>query len=146
MRTQAKGARDGRRTAVRQGEDRPREPIAQKALTNVLGAYQQSQDKTDQELNIMQENQWLQGEHHHEIKQELQALKTTMVSISEVLGDMPNIMRDYTAHHRAPSTSQCTDQPSTSATASGQEDLQQGPQNTSTPPPEDDELPRKWSL
>ncbi|KAJ1101402.1 hypothetical protein NDU88_006470 [Pleurodeles waltl] len=36
--------REAGRTAVRQGEDRPREPTLQEALTNILEAYQHSQE------------------------------------------------------------------------------------------------------
>ncbi|KAJ1188798.1 hypothetical protein NDU88_005555 [Pleurodeles waltl] len=144
--TQAQEARDDRRRAVHQGEDRPREPTAQEALTNVLGTYHQSQNKMRQVINIMQENHWLQGEHHQEIRQELQTLNTTMASIARLLGDMANIMRDYSSHKRAPSSSQCADQPSTSAAASGQEGLPQDPQATSTPSPAEGEPPHKQSL
>ncbi|KAJ1114154.1 hypothetical protein NDU88_002393 [Pleurodeles waltl] len=144
--TQAQGARDGRRTAVRQEEDRPREPTVQEALANVLEAYQQSQDKMGQILNIMQENQWLQEVHHQEIRKDLQALNTTMVSIAGVLADMANIMRDYTTHQRSPSISQSTEQPSTYSAASGQEALPEDPQATNTPPPAEGEPPRKRSL
>ncbi|KAJ1135940.1 hypothetical protein NDU88_002369 [Pleurodeles waltl] len=143
--TQAPEARDGRRTAVCQGEYRSREPTAQEALTNVLGAYKKSQNMMGQVINIMQENQRLQGD-HQEIKQELLSLNTTMLSFAGVLGDMANSMRYYMAHQRAPSTSQCTDQSSTYATASGQEALPQDSQATSTPPPAEGEPSRKWSL
>ncbi|KAJ1165511.1 hypothetical protein NDU88_005938 [Pleurodeles waltl] len=66
-------------------------------------------DKMGQVIDIMQENQRLQEEHHQEIKKELQALNTIMISIAGVLDDMANIMREYTSHQRAPSTSQSTD-------------------------------------
>ncbi|KAJ1211270.1 hypothetical protein NDU88_006631 [Pleurodeles waltl] len=94
----------------------------------------------------MQEKQWLQEEHHQEIKKELQALNFTMVSITGLLGDMANIMRDYTSHQWALSTSQSTDQPSTFAAASGEEALAQDPQTTSTSLPAEGEPPRKRSL
>ncbi|KAJ1192237.1 hypothetical protein NDU88_001549 [Pleurodeles waltl] len=99
-----------------------------------------------QSRNNMQENQWLQEVHHQEIRKDLQALSTTMVSIEGVLADMANIMREYIAHQRAPSTSQSTEQPTTSAAASGQEALPQDPQATSTPPPAESEPLRKQSL
>ncbi|KAJ1122732.1 hypothetical protein NDU88_001217 [Pleurodeles waltl] len=140
------GDRDTRRTTVCQGEDRTREPTVQEALTNVLGAYQQSQDKMSQILNNMQENQRLQEIHHQETRKDLQALNTTMVSIAGVLADMANIIKQYTAHQRAPSTSQSTEQPTTSAAASGQEALPQDPQATSTPSPAEGGPLRKHSL
>ncbi|KAJ1179155.1 hypothetical protein NDU88_004391 [Pleurodeles waltl] len=141
--TQAQGDRDTWRTAMHQGEDRPREPTVQEALTNVLGAYQESQDKMGQMLNITQENQLLPEEHPLEIRRDLQALNTTIVSKAGLLGDMANIMRDYTAHQRAPSTSHSTEQPSTSAAATGQVALPQDPRATSTPSPAEGEPPRK---
>ncbi|KAJ1141387.1 hypothetical protein NDU88_007720 [Pleurodeles waltl] len=55
--TQTQEDRDSERTAVRQGEDRLRELTVLEELTNVLGAYQQSQDKMGQILDTMQENQ-----------------------------------------------------------------------------------------
>ncbi|KAJ1129367.1 hypothetical protein NDU88_007738 [Pleurodeles waltl] len=73
---------DTGRTAVHQGEDRPRDPTLQEALTNVLGAYQQSQDTMGQILNNMQENKQLQEKHHQEIREDLQALNTTIISIA----------------------------------------------------------------
>ncbi|KAJ1140090.1 hypothetical protein NDU88_006450 [Pleurodeles waltl] len=144
--TGAQGNRDTGRTAVHQGEDRPREPTLQEPLTNVLGAYQQSQDMMSQILNNMQENKRLQEERHQEIREHLQALNTTMNSIAGVLADMANIMREWTAQQRAPPTSQSIDQPSTYATVSGQEAPPQDPQATSTPPPAEGEPPHKRSL
>ncbi|KAJ1153846.1 hypothetical protein NDU88_006604 [Pleurodeles waltl] len=94
----------------------------------------------------MQENQRLHEEHQQEIKKELQALNTTMVSIARFLGDMAKTMREYTLHQQAPSTSQSTDQPSTSAEDSRQEALPQDPQATSIPPHAEGEPPRKRSL
>ncbi|KAJ1151617.1 hypothetical protein NDU88_004397 [Pleurodeles waltl] len=124
----------------------PREPTAQEALTNILGAYQQSQDNMGQTLNIMQEIQRLQEDHHQEIRKDLQALDTTIVSIVGVQGDIANIMRGYTAYQRAPSTSQSTEQLSTSSAATGPVALPQDPQATSTPPPAEGEAPCKRSL
>ncbi|KAJ1175521.1 hypothetical protein NDU88_000809 [Pleurodeles waltl] len=144
--TEAQGNVDTRRTTVQQGEDRPREPTLPEALTIALGAYQQSQNKMCQILTNMQENKQLQEEHHLEIREALQALNTTMVSIAVVLADMGNIMREWTAHQWALTTSQSTDQPSTSAAASGHEALPQDPQATSTPPPAEGEPPSKGSL
>ncbi|KAJ1213959.1 hypothetical protein NDU88_001588 [Pleurodeles waltl] len=83
----------------------PREPTFQEELTNVLRAYQQSQDRMGQILNNMHENKQLQEEHHQEIREILQALNTTMISVAGVQADMTNIMREFTAHQRAPTTS-----------------------------------------
>ncbi|KAJ1215482.1 hypothetical protein NDU88_003090 [Pleurodeles waltl] len=48
--TEAQGNRETGRTAVRQGEDRPREPTLYEALTNILGAYHHSQETMGQIL------------------------------------------------------------------------------------------------
>ncbi|KAJ1214114.1 hypothetical protein NDU88_001741 [Pleurodeles waltl] len=107
------------------GEDRPRKLTLQEALTNVLGAYQQSQDTIGKILDNMHENKRLQEEHQQEIREDLQALNTTVISIAGVMADMANIMREWSAHQRAPTTRQSTDQPSTSAASSGQEAVPQ---------------------
>ncbi|KAJ1083078.1 hypothetical protein NDU88_003238 [Pleurodeles waltl] len=125
--TEAQGISDTVKTAVHQGEDRPGEPTFQEALTNVPGAYQRSQDKMVQSLTNMQENKQLQDVHHQEIREDLQARNTTMVSIAGVLVDRANIMSEWTAHQQAPTISQSTDQPTTSAAASEQEALPQDP-------------------
>ncbi|KAJ1100554.1 hypothetical protein NDU88_005636 [Pleurodeles waltl] len=75
--TQAQGDKDTEDSCA-PGGGQPRESTVQVALTNVLGAYQQSQDKVGQMLNIMQENQRLQEEHHQQIREDLLALNTTM--------------------------------------------------------------------
>ncbi|KAJ1217700.1 hypothetical protein NDU88_005291 [Pleurodeles waltl] len=119
--TEPQANRDTGRTAVCQGEDRPREPTLQEALSEILGAYQHSQDTMDQILNNLQENRQLQEGQYQGIREDLQAINTTLISISGVLADMANIMREATAHQWAPSTSQSSKQPSTIAAASGQE-------------------------
>ncbi|KAJ1205880.1 hypothetical protein NDU88_001305 [Pleurodeles waltl] len=111
----------------------------QEALTNVLGTYQQSQDTMGQILNNMQENKRIAEEHHQEIREDLQALNPTMISLAGVLTDMANIMKEWTVQQRAPTTSQSIDQPTISAAASGQEDPPQDPHATSTPPPAEGE-------
>ncbi|KAJ1152345.1 hypothetical protein NDU88_005120 [Pleurodeles waltl] len=55
--TEAQDNREAGRTAVRQGEDRPREPTLHKALTNILGAYHHSQETMGQILAKLQETQ-----------------------------------------------------------------------------------------
>ncbi|KAJ1206627.1 hypothetical protein NDU88_002029 [Pleurodeles waltl] len=116
--TEAQTNRDNGRTDVCQGEDRTREPTLQEALTEILGAYQHSQDTMGRILDNVQENRWL---HYQGIREDLQAINNTLISIAGVLVDMANIMREATAHQRTPATSQSIDQPSTSAAASGQE-------------------------
>ncbi|KAJ1110014.1 hypothetical protein NDU88_007369 [Pleurodeles waltl] len=110
------------------------------------GAYQQSQDTMGQVITILQENQWLQGVHHREGIQQLQGLNANMASIAGVLGDMANTMHEKRAHQQAPSTSQSTHEPTTSAAASGQEDLPHHSLATSFPPSAEGEPPHKHFL
>ncbi|KAJ1106789.1 hypothetical protein NDU88_004187 [Pleurodeles waltl] len=119
--TEAQDNREAGRTAVHQGEDRPREPTLQEALTEILGAYQHSQDTLGQILDNVQENTRLQEGQYQGIREDLMAINTTLVSIGGVLADMANLMREAVSHQWAPATSQTTEQPSTSAAASGQE-------------------------
>ncbi|KAJ1209502.1 hypothetical protein NDU88_004880 [Pleurodeles waltl] len=123
-----------------------REPTLQEALSEILGAYQHSQDTMGQILDILQENRWLQEGQYQGIREDLQALNPTLISIAGVLADMADIMREATAHQRAPTTSQSIDQPSTFAAASEQDAPPQDPQATSTPPPAEGEPPRKRSM
>ncbi|KAJ1111913.1 hypothetical protein NDU88_000185 [Pleurodeles waltl] len=122
------------------------EPTAQVALTNVLGVYEQTQDRMGHVITTMRENQRLQAVHHQEVMQHLQSLNANMASLVGVLCDMANTMWDNRAHQRPTSTHQYTQQPSTPSAASGQEDLPQDPQATSTPPTAEGEPPRKRYL
>ncbi|KAJ1113718.1 hypothetical protein NDU88_001960 [Pleurodeles waltl] len=58
--TEAQDNRETGRSAVRQWEDRPREPTLQEALTKILGAYQYSQDMLGHDPDNVQENRRLQ--------------------------------------------------------------------------------------
>ncbi|KAJ1093479.1 hypothetical protein NDU88_006579 [Pleurodeles waltl] len=118
--TEAQDNREAGRTAVCQGEDRPRKPTLQEALTEILEVYQYYQDTLGQILDNMQENRRLQEGQYQRIREDLQAINTTLVSIAGVLADMANIMREAVSHQWAPATSQTTEQPSTSAATSGQ--------------------------
>ncbi|KAJ1145743.1 hypothetical protein NDU88_012027 [Pleurodeles waltl] len=138
--TEAQDNREAGRTAVRQGEDRPREPTLQEALTNILGAYHHSQETMGQILDKLQETQQLQEEQYLEIRKDLKD-NTTLVTIAGLLADMANTMRETVAYQRAPDTIQTNEQPSTSAAASGQEAPQQDQQATSTPPPAEGKHP-----
>ncbi|KAJ1190850.1 hypothetical protein NDU88_000169 [Pleurodeles waltl] len=119
--TEAQDNREAGRTAVRQGENRPREPTLPKALTNILGAYHHSQETMGQILDKLQETKRLQEGQYLGIREDLKDINTTLVSIAGVLADMANTMREAVAHHRAPNKSQTDEQPSTSAAANGQE-------------------------
>ncbi|KAJ1110436.1 hypothetical protein NDU88_007787 [Pleurodeles waltl] len=87
-----------------------------------------------------------QEEHHLGIREDLKSINTTLVTIAGVLADMATTMRDTVAHKRAPDTSLNDEQPSTSASASGQEVPPQEQQVTSTPPHAEGEPACKWSL
>ncbi|KAJ1130869.1 hypothetical protein NDU88_009214 [Pleurodeles waltl] len=119
--TEAQDNREVGRTAVRQGEDRAREPTLHEALTNILEAYHHSQETMGQILDKLQETQWLQEGQYLGIREDLKDIHTTLVTIAGVLSYMANTMREAVAHHRAPDTSHTDEQPSTSAAASGQE-------------------------
>ncbi|KAJ1137627.1 hypothetical protein NDU88_004025 [Pleurodeles waltl] len=58
--TEAQDNREAGMTAVCQGEDMPRDPTLQEALTEILGAYQHSHDTLGQIPDNVQENRWLQ--------------------------------------------------------------------------------------
>ncbi|KAJ1192698.1 hypothetical protein NDU88_002004 [Pleurodeles waltl] len=142
--TEAQDNREAGRTAVQQGEDRPREPTLQEALTNILGAYHHSQETMGQILDKVQETQRLQKGQYLGIREDLKDIHSTLVTIAGELADMANTMREAFEHHRAPDTSH-TDALHSAAT-SGQEAPPQDQQATSTPPPEEGEPPRKRFL
>ncbi|KAJ1134287.1 hypothetical protein NDU88_000740 [Pleurodeles waltl] len=144
--TEAHDNREDGRTAVRQGEDRPREPTLHKALSNIMGAYHHSQETMGTVLGKFQETQRLQEEQYLGIMEDLKSINTTLVTMAGVLADLVNTIRDTVAHQRAPDTSLDDEQPSPSAGASGQEAPPQERQATSTPPPADGEPPYKRSL
>ncbi|KAJ1191972.1 hypothetical protein NDU88_001285 [Pleurodeles waltl] len=135
-----------RRTAVRQWEDRPREPTLHEALSKIMGAYHHSQETMGTVLAKFQETQRLQEEQYLGIRQVLKSINTTLVTIAGVPADMANTMRETVAYHGAPDTSPTAEQPSTSTGTNVQEVLPQDQQATSTPPPAEGEPPRKWSL
>ncbi|KAJ1153685.1 hypothetical protein NDU88_006443 [Pleurodeles waltl] len=145
FRGQRPGTRGTGRAAVRQGEDRPREPTLQEALSNIMGAYHQSQEMMAAVLAEFQETHRLQEEQYLGFREELKAINCTLGTIVGVLKELVNTWRDTVAQEGAPDTSLDDELPTTSAGASGQE---APPQNhhTSTPPPADGEPPRKRSL
>ncbi|KAJ1171266.1 hypothetical protein NDU88_003131 [Pleurodeles waltl] len=144
--TEAQDNREAGRTAVRQGEDRPREPTLQEALTNILGAHHHSQETMGQILAKLQETQRLQERQYLGIRDDLKHFYTILVTIAGVLADMVETMGEAVAQQLAPQTSQNDEQPSTSTGASGQEAPPQEQQATSTPPPAEGEPPCKRSL
>ncbi|KAJ1157750.1 hypothetical protein NDU88_010450 [Pleurodeles waltl] len=133
------------RTAVRQGEDRPREPTLNEALSNIMGAYHHSQETMATVLAKFQVTQRLQEEQYLGIREELKSINTTLVTIVGVLKDLVNTRRDTVAQQGAPDTSLDDELPTTSAGASGQEAPPQD-HDTSTPPPAEGKPPRKRSL
>ncbi|KAJ1190391.1 hypothetical protein NDU88_007129 [Pleurodeles waltl] len=143
--TEAQDNRGDERTAVRQGEDRPREPTLHDALSNIMGAFHHSQETMGTVLAKFQETQLLQEEHYLVIREDLKSINTTLVTIARVLADLVNTRRDTVTHQRAPDTSLGDEQPSTSAGTSGQEAAPQEQHATSTPPLADGEPSHKWS-
>ncbi|KAJ1194680.1 hypothetical protein NDU88_003966 [Pleurodeles waltl] len=131
--TEAQDNRGTGRTAVRQGEDRPREPTLHEALSNIMGAYHHSQETMATVMAKFQETQRLQEEHYLGIREELKSINTTLVIIVGVLKDLVDTRRDTVAQQGALDTSLDNEQPTTSAGTSGQEALPQD-HDTSTPP------------
>ncbi|KAJ1098768.1 hypothetical protein NDU88_003875 [Pleurodeles waltl] len=144
--TEEQDNRETGRTAVRQGEDRPREPTLHEALSNIMGVYHHSQETMAMVEAVFQEAQRLQEEHYPGIREDLKSINTTLVTTAGVLADHVNTRRDTVAQQGDPDTSLDDEQPSTSAGTSGQEAPPQEQQDTSTSPPADGEPPRKWSL
>ncbi|KAJ1202471.1 hypothetical protein NDU88_006271 [Pleurodeles waltl] len=98
-----------------------------------MGAYHHSQEIMGMVLAKFQEIQRLQEEQYLGIREDLKFINTTLVTITGVLANMANTMRDTVALQRAPDTSMNDEHPSTGA--SGQEVPPQGKQATSAPPP-----------
>ncbi|KAJ1174138.1 hypothetical protein NDU88_005961 [Pleurodeles waltl] len=109
--TEAQDNRETGRTPVRQGEDRPREPTLQEALTNILGAHHHSQETMGQILAKFQETQRLQEGQYLGIREDLKNLYTILITIAGVLADMGKTMRETVAHQRAPDTSHTEEHP-----------------------------------
>ncbi|KAJ1197622.1 hypothetical protein NDU88_001478 [Pleurodeles waltl] len=97
-------------------------------------------------LDNVQENRRLQEGQYQGIREDLQAINSTLISIAGLVADMANSMREAVSQQQAPAISQSSEQPSISAAASGQEAPPQDQQATSTPPPTEGEPPRKRSL
>ncbi|KAJ1082898.1 hypothetical protein NDU88_003059 [Pleurodeles waltl] len=96
--TEARDNRETGRTAVRQGEDRPREPTLHEALSNIMGAYHHSQETKGMVLAKFQETQRMQEEHYLGIREDLKSINTTLVTIAGVVADLANTIRDTVAH------------------------------------------------
>ncbi|KAJ1100903.1 hypothetical protein NDU88_005978 [Pleurodeles waltl] len=143
--TEAQGNRGTWRAAVRQGEDRPREPTLHEALSNIMGAYHHSQETMAMVLAKFQETNWLQEEQYLGFREELKSINSTLGTIIGVLKEVLNTRRDTVAQQGALDTSLDDELPTTSTGASGQEALPQD-HHTSTPPPADGEPPHKRFL
>ncbi|KAJ1140159.1 hypothetical protein NDU88_006519 [Pleurodeles waltl] len=132
--TEAQDKREAGMTAVRQGEDRPREPPLHKALSNILGADHHSQETMGQILVKLQETLRLQEGSYLGIRDDLTKIYTILITIARLLADIGKTMREAVEQQCAPDTSHTEEQPSTSAGASGQEAPPQDQQATSTHP------------
>ncbi|KAJ1110274.1 hypothetical protein NDU88_007629 [Pleurodeles waltl] len=103
--TEAQENRGTGRTAVRQGEDRPREPTLHEALSNIMGAYHNSQETMATVLVKFQATQRLHEEQYLGIREELKSINTTLVTIVGVLKDLVNTRRDTVAQQGVPDIS-----------------------------------------
>ncbi|KAJ1143448.1 hypothetical protein NDU88_009757 [Pleurodeles waltl] len=143
--TEAQEHRGTGRAAVRQREDRPREPTLHEALSSIMGAYHHSQKTMATVLDKLQETLRLQEEQYLGFREELRTIGSTLGTIVGVLTDIQKTLRDTVALQGAPDTSHDDELPTTSAGASGQDAPLQD-HHTSTPPPADGQPPRKRSL
>ncbi|KAJ1208446.1 hypothetical protein NDU88_003832 [Pleurodeles waltl] len=144
--TEAGGNRAARRAAVRQGgEERPREPTLEEALTTIMAAYHHSQETMATVLARFTEVQAQQEERYMGFREELRIIGTAMGTIVLALHRIEDALRDHGAPHRAPVTRPDQEQPTTSAGASGQE-VPTPRQPPRTPPPAEEQPPRKRSL
>ncbi|KAJ1216946.1 hypothetical protein NDU88_004544 [Pleurodeles waltl] len=96
-------------------------------------------------LARFQEIQELQEERYMGFREELRNIGSAMGTIVVALTQIVTTLRDHVAPQRAPVTSPGQEQPTTSAGASGQEAPTQR-QATRTPPPTEEEPPRKRNL
>ncbi|KAJ1119547.1 hypothetical protein NDU88_007732 [Pleurodeles waltl] len=143
--TEAQEHRGTGRAALRQGEDRPREPTLHEALSNIMGVYHHSQETMATVLGKFQEAQWLQEEQYLGFREELKSMNSTLGTIVGVLKELVNTRRDTVAQQGSPDTSLDDELPTTSTGASGQEAPPQD-HHTTTLPPVEGEPTRKWSL
>ncbi|KAJ1200072.1 hypothetical protein NDU88_003900 [Pleurodeles waltl] len=143
--TEAQEHRGTGRAAVRQGGNRPGEPTLQEAHSSIMGAYHRSQETMATVLARFQEIQELQEERYMGFREELRNISSAMGTIVLALTQIVTTLRDHVAPQRAPVTSPGQEQPTTSACASGQEAPTQR-QATRTPPPAEEEPPRKRNL
>ncbi|KAJ1210375.1 hypothetical protein NDU88_005739 [Pleurodeles waltl] len=144
--TEAQEQRGTGMAAVRQMEDRPREPTVQEALTTIMGAYHHSQETMATVLARFQETQAMQEGQYMGFREELRSISSAMGTIVVALNQIVTTLRDHVAPQRAPATSIEEEQPTTSAGASGQEAPTQQQRATRTPPPAEHEPPRKKGL
>ncbi|KAJ1199073.1 hypothetical protein NDU88_002911 [Pleurodeles waltl] len=100
--TAAQGKMGTWRAAVRQGEDRPREPTLHKALSNIMGAYHHSQEMMATVLAKFQETQRLQEEQYLGFREELKSIDSTLGTIVGVLKELVNIRSDTVAQQGVP--------------------------------------------
>ncbi|KAJ1203353.1 hypothetical protein NDU88_007140 [Pleurodeles waltl] len=143
--TEAHEHRGTGRAAVRQREDRPREPTLHEALSSIMAAYHHSQETMATVLDKLQETLRLQEEQYLGFREELRTISSALGTIVGVLTDIQKTLRDTVPLQGAPDTSQDDELPTTSAGASGQDAPPQD-HHTSTPPPADGQPPRKQAL
>ncbi|KAJ1187725.1 hypothetical protein NDU88_004495 [Pleurodeles waltl] len=96
-------------------------------------------------LARFQEIQAQKEERYMGFRDELRIIGSAMGTIVLALNQIVTTLRDHVAPQRAPVTSLDQEQPTTSAGASGQEAPTQR-QATRTPPPAEEQSPRKRNL
>ncbi|KAJ1208429.1 hypothetical protein NDU88_003815 [Pleurodeles waltl] len=114
-----------------QGEDRSREPTLHEALSNIMGAYHQSQETMATVLAKFQETQHLEEEQYFGFREELRSSIPPPGTIGGVLKEVLNTRRDTVVQQGAPDTSLDDELPTTSTGAS----VQEARHRTTTPAP-----------
>ncbi|KAJ1099548.1 hypothetical protein NDU88_004648 [Pleurodeles waltl] len=105
---------------------------AQEVISEVLGAYQHTQDTMGQIVATLEQNQRLQIAHHQEATEQWKQLNATMATIALALLHHFPTQPETPTDQEYPTTDQDTDQPSTAAAATGLVPQSKDTQKTST--------------
>ncbi|KAJ1136180.1 hypothetical protein NDU88_002598 [Pleurodeles waltl] len=119
---------------------------AQEVISEVLGAYHHTQDCMGQILTTLKQSQRLQIAQHQETMEQWKQRNATMATIAGVLQHHHLTQPEIPTNQEAPTTDQDTDQPSTSAAATGLVALAKDTQETSTPTHAAQHQTLKWFL
>ncbi|KAJ1206806.1 hypothetical protein NDU88_002203 [Pleurodeles waltl] len=106
---------------------------AQEVISEVLGAYHLNHNRMCQIVATLEQNQRLQIAHHQQAMKQWKQLNATIATIAGApLHHFPN-QPEAPTNQEAPTTDHNTDQPLTSAAATGLVPLSKDTQATSTP-------------